>query len=264
MAEPLSPKQIPFWLLRPETATYHNVAAADEEGPSPAEEIAKLRPSQQKIRLCMKLKIPPQALETLPKTSLPVPTFPTVFQTLDQDDRFAVSSSPDSHKAWHSLVPKAGTGFVEIDNPRQHPSLEPGMIGRDFNHEVFGVSIFHQLHCLIHIRHHFWALDGLASSTTTTTPTSTSTANQTQTQQLQKLHRMNGHINPSFDFVRQALMCNADLALEWPRTVEDSGGPEGSGVHGIVDGNHTPHQCKDWDAIYEEAGKNAWAQDQRV
>ncbi|KAK1069944.1 hypothetical protein LTR12_008851 [Friedmanniomyces endolithicus] len=192
----------------------------DDEHHSPADEIAGLQHSLHALRLWLiaigvvsglaflivagarySNKLPP----SLRWHKSPIPDIPIVPETLDQDDRYAVVSSPESNHIWHSLIPAPGTGFVTVQNPRQYPDLKPGMAGSHPNEEIYGVSLFHQLHCVIH-----------------------------------------------------ALMCNADLTLEWPRTVEDEGG---KGKHGIVDGNHIPHQCKNWDTIFDWASRNAYAQD---
>ena len=47
------------------------------------------------------------------------------------------------------------------------------------------------------------------------------------------------HLAHCFDYLRQGLMCNADMSLEWPRTEED-------GRRFAVDGWNVPHQCVDW------------------
>ena len=53
------------------------------------------------------------------------------------------------------------------------------------------------------------------------------------------MHQHNGHINHCFDYLRQALQCAGDMALEWPRTEVD-------GQRKNVDGWNIPHQCKSW------------------
>jgi hypothetical protein len=52
-------------------------------------------------------------------------------------------------------------------------------------------------------------------------------------------------VNHCFDYLRQALQCAGDLALEWPRTEKD-------GRRYSVDGWGVPHLCKSWvcDIIY--------------
>lgn len=52
------------------------------------------------------------------------------------------------------------------------------------------------------------------------------------------------HYAHCFDYLRQALMCNADLSLEF---VSDNTGLA------VVDGLDYPHVCKNWDMIWEYA-----------
>jgi hypothetical protein len=47
------------------------------------------------------------------------------------------------------------------------------------------------------------------------------------------------HVYHCFDYIRQGLMCNADLTVEWPREEEN-------GERVAVDGWGVEHQCKDW------------------
>lgn len=55
------------------------------------------------------------------------------------------------------------------------------------------------------------------------------------------------HLNHCWDYVRQGLMCNADVTLEWHQYGEVAG--TGWGFQ---------HQCKDWNAIM------AWMEDHRI
>ncbi|KAK0648123.1 hypothetical protein B0T16DRAFT_407752 [Cercophora newfieldiana] len=59
------------------------------------------------------------------------------------------------------------------------------------------------------------------------------------------------HIYHCFDYIRQAIMCAGDTALEKARTMDG-----GRVVRG-VDGWGVEHQCRDWDAIFQ------WAQEHR-
>lgn len=59
------------------------------------------------------------------------------------------------------------------------------------------------------------------------------------------------HIFHCFDYLRQAVMCHGDTALEG---ADEYGVAEGTDVmsHGTY-GIGTTHLCKDWDALYEYA-----------
>lgn len=55
------------------------------------------------------------------------------------------------------------------------------------------------------------------------------------------------HLNHCWEYLRQGLMCNADVTLEWHKYGEHAG--TGWGYQ---------HQCKDWDAIV------AWVEHHRL
>ncbi|KAK7719078.1 hypothetical protein SLS63_010228 [Diaporthe eres] len=55
------------------------------------------------------------------------------------------------------------------------------------------------------------------------------------------------HLNHCWEYLRQGLMCNADVTLEWHKYGEEAG--TGWGYQ---------HQCKDWAAIM------AWVEDHRM
>lgn len=55
------------------------------------------------------------------------------------------------------------------------------------------------------------------------------------------------HLNHCWDYLRQGLMCNADVTLEWAQY----GGP-------LDTGWGYQHQCKDWNAIM------AWMENNRI
>lgn len=50
------------------------------------------------------------------------------------------------------------------------------------------------------------------------------------------------HVSHCFDILRQALLCSADMSLEWPMKLGDKGD--------IVVGWENPHQCKDQKAVW--------------
>ena len=59
------------------------------------------------------------------------------------------------------------------------------------------------------------------------------------------------HLAHCFDYLRQGLMCNADMALEWPRTEED-------GKRFAVDGWGIPHECRNWDEVWGFMGESGF------
>lgn len=153
---------------------------------------------------------------------MPVPTNPITFEST----LFASPSTPEADEAWGNDLSPAGDGFVLIPNPKDF-SLPPGQPTDEGVGEIYDVSVFHQLHCLNHVRTFLFTLKaGMDFNTTTETYESL-------------LKHQEDHVYHCFDYIRQALMCNADLTVEWPRTEED-------GRRVAVDGWGITHQCKNW------------------
>ncbi|GAB7363420.1 hypothetical protein MBLNU230_g3696t1 [Neophaeotheca triangularis] len=165
--------------------------------------------------------------------SSPVPTFPTKRVLFEQDDLFAGELSAENDAAWGSLNPP-GDGFVLIANPRNH-NLPPGI--QTDQGELYDISLFHQLHCLGNIRTYLYTMkDSIKSNTTQ------------QAQELVLAHEGH-HIHHCFDYIRQALMCAADMTPEWPME-----GPEGE--KSAVNGWGIEHECKDWSAVMKYMEEN--------
>jgi len=234
---------------------YEHVAPEDrqplnpDEQPSPAEDIAALRHALHCLKLWLivvsvvfglailmvagsryghrYLPARLQSLQWRPSHSGPIPEMPMITKAFDGDDRFAHLSNPHSNQMWYSIMPQ-GNGFITVRNPRLHKQLKPGLkTPKNKDSEVYTVSMFHQLHCLIAIRSHLWGLDSASKS-----------HNQTA---LDKLYADTMHMDHCFDYVRQALMCAGDMTLEWPDFVKGEDGEEHR-----MDGESIPHQCKSW------------------
>lgn len=139
---------------------------------------------------------------------------------------FASSSTPEADEAWGNDLTPPGDGFVLIPNPKDY-SLPPGQPTEEGEGEIYDISVFHQLHCLNHVRTFLFTLKaGMDFNTTSDTYENL-------------LKPQEDHVYHCFDYIRQALMCNADLTVEWPRTEE-------SGERVAVDGWGVAHQCKNW------------------
>lgn len=154
-------------------------------------------------------------------TNLPVPTEIVKFE---QHEIYASPSTSQADEAWGALNPP-GDGFVLIPNYADF-SLPPGKPTEQG--DVYDISVFHQLHCLNHIRTFLFTLKaGMDHNNTRVV--------------YDRLLRGSGedHVYHCFDYIRQALMCHADLTVEWPRTEED-------GRRFAVDGWGISHQCKNW------------------
>ena len=119
----------------------------------------------------------------------------SVVQVTEQSERYGIYDAED----WHSLLPPKH-GYV---------ALGP-------NHREFGVSMYHQLHCLNTLR--------IASI-----------HNNTEF----------GHISHCLDYLRQAILCQADTTLEESEVDVRPDGVLDSGATGLG----VTHICRDWTQI---------------
>jgi len=167
----------------------------------------------------------PHHLHPSTNPNRPVPTHPIKFErTL-----FASGSTPEADQAWGNDLTPPGDGFVLIPNPQDY-ALPPGQPPAETDNvkgEIYDISVFHQLHCLNHVRTFLFTLKAGMDY---------GTINETYDNMLKP---QEDHVYHCFDYIRQALMCNADLTVEWPRTEE-------SGERVAVDGWGVTHQCKNW------------------
>ncbi|KAI7125822.1 hypothetical protein D0869_15517, partial [Hortaea werneckii] len=137
----------------------------------------------------------------------PVPRMPRTKVTFEEDKLFANGSNPKSDEAWATLTPQ-GDGFILLpNNTRQQWDLEPGKPTKAG--EVYDISVFHELHCLRHIRTHTFTLQALIGE-----------------DDPQKIYDLllkptEDHVFHCFDYIRQALMCAGDMTIEWPRVEAD-------------------------------------------
>ncbi|KAF1922665.1 uncharacterized protein M421DRAFT_426681 [Didymella exigua CBS 183.55] len=160
-----------------------------------------------------------------------------VTKILQSDELYGQTPNPESIKAWNGLLPK-GRGWVKIWNETALPDL-PGLNQSLAEHHAFP-SVFHQLHCLYSTMDAYYGLldqikgegEGAKKPGKREKPTDPGWDSE--------------HLNHCWDYLRQTIMCNADVTLEWRRYNEQVG--TGWGYQ---------HQCKDWDAII------AWAEQYR-
>jgi hypothetical protein len=110
-------------------------------------------------------------------------------------------------------------GFQEIPDPEAYHDLPTPIIWGP-NQTVFTTSMTHQLHCL-------YAVVEVYSGLTSNTP-------------LPEDHHW--HMIHCFDYMRQAIMCSADMSLEGLETTfpDHNGGS---------DGWDSLHVCRDYDAV---------------
>jgi hypothetical protein len=76
--------------------------------------------------------------------------------TFELNDLFAGPSSLERDQAWTAMMP-SGDGFILISNESQSAYGLP--LGKStVRGQVYDISVFHQLHCLKHIRTHLFTL----------------------------------------------------------------------------------------------------------
>lgn len=124
----------------------------------------------------------------------------------------------------HNWIPlsSASRGYIRSPPPGPYILSEPYEIALDRHNDGPGymVSVFHQLHCLSYLAEHYQQGFGGVNLT-------------------QEVAHHSAHC---FNYIRQALMCNADLTLEG----KTEAGP----------GEGHEHECVDYDAVL------AWANEE--
>ncbi|KII91606.1 hypothetical protein PLICRDRAFT_38403 [Plicaturopsis crispa FD-325 SS-3] len=167
---------------------------------------------------------------------------------------FAIKSFPeaDSHHTWlgsdfpnalpldleHVALTLENSRHYPLDSPdadAEYRSLYPGDLGflrLGPNKRFFGVAMYHQLHCLDSLR-------------------------MAITRGPEHDHRRDAefsgygkraqvpHVNHCLNYLRQTILCSADLTLE----------PEIS-PNEVGEGLAVTHVCRDWSRLYEYAEKN--------
>ncbi|KAF1736400.1 hypothetical protein CRV24_002007 [Beauveria bassiana] len=133
----------------------------------------------------------------------------------------SASSNLENATLWDALQPIGG-GLIAVSDPRKLGLVGGLPLGKGANEErpreAYGISMFHQIHCLVAIR----------------------TAIRTRTFNDQ-------HLDHCLDYLRQAIMCTGDTTLE--KVIKDDSGktkPE-------IDGWGTVHECRSWHMLFEFA-----------
>jgi hypothetical protein len=155
-------------------------------------------------------------------------TVPSERVTFELDDDFAGPSSLERDRAWSAMMP-AGDGFILMSNESRVKYDLP--LGKSTARgQVYDISVFHQLHCLKHIRTHLFTLQaGMKHNNVLEVYESL-------------LKPQEDHVFHCFDYLRQALRCAGDMTLEWPRT-------EADGRRFAVDGWGISHECRTWVSV---------------
>ncbi|KAF2653612.1 hypothetical protein K491DRAFT_602544 [Lophiostoma macrostomum CBS 122681] len=150
------------------------------------------------------------------------PHIPTQITTFHINQTFAPYNTseffrPEVMRAWNELMP-VGMGFQHIKNPATYHDLPTPIVWP--NKTVFTTSMTHQLHCLYAVVEVY---SGLTSNTS-----------------LPEDHHW--HMIHCFDYMRQAIMCSADMSLEGLETTfpDHNGGS---------DGWDSKHVCRDYTKV---------------
>ncbi|KAK0371439.1 hypothetical protein CLIM01_11203 [Colletotrichum limetticola] len=172
-----------------------------------------------------------------PKFSQQITTFhPTT--DFVPDDPKALFTNATLQEQWLSIVPK-GLGYLEVKNPKAHDNL-PVPLPEFAPRTVFTTSMTHQLHCLYAILESYagMAVNGSANvDMHSHIPEGTEGAEGPW------------HLQHCFEYLRQAIMCAGDVALEGTQTTFPPGFT-GS------DGWDAKHVCKDYKQVYDYLDKN--------
>jgi len=126
-----------------------------------------------------------------------------------------------TNEMWRMLEPP-GDGIVTIPKKyttELHPSLEDS---ENPDNLVYGVSMFHQLHCLNFLRLAYFpnAIQGMP------------------------VNEVEIHRDHCLNYIRQALMCHGDATFE------------SLNEQGVLDGMGATHQCRDFELMFSWAYEN--------
>ncbi|KAJ8119992.1 hypothetical protein ONZ43_g3185 [Nemania bipapillata] len=150
------------------------------------------------------------------------PKFSSKITTFVRDESYAPNDTAEFFSEevldkWNKLMP-VGMGFVWVNDTEKYHDLPTPIMWPEKT--VFTTSATHQLHCLFAIVQTY---SGLTSG-----------------HEIPDDHHW--HMIHCFDYMRQAIMCSADMALEGLETTfpDHNGGS---------DGWDSKHVCKDWSQV---------------
>ncbi|KAI5357223.1 Putative mycotoxin biosynthesis protein UstYa [Septoria linicola] len=154
---------------------------------------------------------------------------------------------------WDTLLP-IGDGFVPVQDPPKYKGLPPPLIYNKWSNSTqsyeptswYSTAVFHQIHCLKGMLEEYLSHHGVLSP------------DHVHTRRSAGLLSRSGHMLHCFDYLREAIMCLGDTALE--------GSDPERGTQDLVAGTFgtgTRHVCKDWSKVVEYAesvGNPEWGQ----
>lgn len=177
------------------------------------------------------------------------PEFPQQTVEFQPDHRFVGNlTSPtfvdDIKQHWLELVPK-GLGFIEVTDYADRPNMPQPLL--EYKKPTYTTSVTHQLHCLFMIMHGFNDL-ALNKGSFAMNMAGKDDDDEGLTREGEDPVE---HLSHCFDYLRQAIMCHGDTALEG---VQTTFGPNVGGS----DGWNVQHVCKPWDSIHD------WLEEHRI
>ncbi|KAF2846541.1 hypothetical protein T440DRAFT_405499 [Plenodomus tracheiphilus IPT5] len=165
------------------------------------------------------------------------PHIPTQITKFEINQTFAPYNTsdffkPETLRAWNDLMP-VGMGFQSIPDPTSYSNLPTPIMWP--NGTVYTTSFTHQLHCLYAV---VAVYSGLKSN-----------------HELEEDHHW--HMIHCFDYLRQTIMCTADMSLEGLETTfpDHNGGS---------DGWDSRHVCRDWGMVRERLESVRAYDDQQI
>jgi hypothetical protein len=138
--------------------------------------------------------------------------------TFSPDESYAPTNVSEFFKnetleKWNDLMPK-GIGMVWVNNTEEYDNLPTPIRWSDKSKTVFTTSATHQLHCLVSLPPHHPSADNqdlLTGDIEQWTIVSVYSGMKSDRELAEDHH---WHMIHCFDYLRQAIMCNADMALE--------------------------------------------------
>ncbi|KAI0074341.1 hypothetical protein K474DRAFT_1665530 [Panus rudis PR-1116 ss-1] len=151
--------------------------------------------------------------------ALPLSVDPPVALTIENSRHYAASSE-DADAEWLSIYPGTNRGFIRLGP----------------NKRFFGLAMFHQIHCL----------NSLRLAMTGRPPHSLRRRDDGDKEWMNDEVQIE-HAHHCLNYLRQAILCNADLTLE-PEIRE--------GTEDVGEGLGVTHVCRDWSKVYAFVEQN--------
>lgn len=157
---------------------------------------------------------------------------PHVAMTFEDSPHYPLDSD-DADAEWQSIYPGRSFGFVRLGPEKR----------------FFGLSVYHSLHCLNSLRA---AILGRMHEPLVPAELIPEYPFNSSHHDAFARRELLPHADHCLGYLRQTILCNADLTLE-PEYYEGAGDVPGSGA---------THVCRDWGTLYSFVEENAWEYEQ--